>query len=306
MGPGSPGGNSSEQRNGWAVGKSDLLRTQDVRDAYRLIGECRDLGADPAGWHRRMFEGLCRLVGATGVTGGEGRGHRPHRPVEPLSAFDVGLDARARERLVAYMRELGPAADPIFAAIQRLPGRLVTRTRPQLVPDAVWYRSVAYNDYRRVAGADRALTSVYETGTAGGVSVVCLQRTVTERDFSPREQRLLHFFHGELGPLVGRVLVSATEPSPERLSPRLRQTLAYLLEGDSEKQAATRLGLSQATTHQYVTMLYRRFGVRSRPQLLAHVLRRVGSGRWRPFALEASAHEPTSARTPDDPTERET
>ena len=27
------------------MAKSDLLRVQDVRDAYRLIGECRDLGA---------------------------------------------------------------------------------------------------------------------------------------------------------------------------------------------------------------------------------------------------------------------
>jgi DNA-binding CsgD family transcriptional regulator len=288
------------------MGKSDLLRIQDVRDAYRLIGECRDLGADPAGWHPHMFEGLCRLVGAPGVTGGEGRWHRPHHGVEPLSMFEAGLDARARERYVAFMRELGPAADPIFSAIQRIPGRLVTRTRPQLVPDAVWYRSAAYNDYRRLAGADHALTSVYETGTAGGVSVVCLQRTASERDFSPREQRLLHFFHGELGPLVGRALVSATEPSPERLSPRLRQTLAYLLEGDSEKQVAARLGLRQATTHQYVTMLYRRFGVCSRPQLLAHVLRRVGSGRWRPFALGTSPHEPTSSRARDDPTETAT
>jgi hypothetical protein len=28
--------------------KAELLRVQDVRDAYRLIGECRDLGSDPA------------------------------------------------------------------------------------------------------------------------------------------------------------------------------------------------------------------------------------------------------------------
>lgn len=28
--------------------KSDLLRVQDVRDAYRLIGDCRDLGSEPA------------------------------------------------------------------------------------------------------------------------------------------------------------------------------------------------------------------------------------------------------------------
>ena len=38
------------------------------------------------------------------------------------------------------------------------------------------------------------------------------------------------------------------------------------------KQVAARLSLSHATTHQYVTALYRHFGVRSRAQLLVHVL----------------------------------
>src|SRR5262249_45277925 len=94
-------------------------------------------------------------------------------------------------------------------------------------------------------------------------------------DFSPREQRLLQFLHAELGRLIRGPLVSATEPGIEHLSPRLRQTLACLLEGDSEKQVAGRLGLSHATVHQYVTALYRRFGVQGRAQLLAHVLRRV-------------------------------
>ena len=44
--------------------KSDLLRVQDVRDTYRLIGDCRDLGSEPALWQLRMLAGLCQLVGA--------------------------------------------------------------------------------------------------------------------------------------------------------------------------------------------------------------------------------------------------
>jgi DNA-binding NarL/FixJ family response regulator len=98
---------------------------------------------------------------------------------------------------------------------------------------------------------------------------------------------LLNFFHEELGRLIGRSLVSALEPNPEKLSPRFRQTLGCLLEGDSEKQVAARLGLSQATTHQYVMALYRRFGVRSRAQLLAYVMKRMERGLWR--------HPPTRA-----------
>ena len=66
-------------------------------------------------------------------------------------------------------------------------------------------------------------------------------------------QQPLSFLHAEPGPLIARALVSVTEQRPVKLSPRLRQTLAYLLEGDSEKQVADRLGPSHATTHQYVT-----------------------------------------------------
>jgi DNA-binding CsgD family transcriptional regulator len=68
---------------------------------------------------------------------------------------------------------------------------------------------------------------------------------------------------------------SAVQPLPSSADARdERQTLDCLLEGDSEKEIAARLGLSPATVHEYVTALYRRFGVHSRGQLLAHVLKR--------------------------------
>jgi DNA-binding CsgD family transcriptional regulator len=268
------------------MGKSDLLRVQDVRDAYRLIGECRDLGGEPALWQRRMLEGACRLFGVPVAAGGEGRWIRPHRAIEVFSAFDAGLDSRGRELYLAYHRDLGPRGDPIFRALQHVPGRLVTRARRQLVSDAAWYRSAAW-EYHRPIGIDEQLTSVYQVSDEGAISVIALHRVARERGFSPREQRLMTFFHEELGRLIGQALVSATEPSPDKLSPRLRQTLACLLEGDSEKQVAARLSLSRPTTHQYVTALYRYFGVQSRAQLLAHAFKRSGRVLWKGFPLHS-------------------
>jgi len=259
--------------------KVDRVRTVDIRDAYRLIGECRDVGVDPALWHLRAFEGLCALIGAPNATGGEGWWRRPHQPIQPLTGYDFGLAPGARERYQAYMRENGPSADPIFCALQDLSGPLVTRTRRQLVSDAHWYRSDS-QELRRLNGVDHQLTSVYRIAGGDGISVICLQRAIGERDFSPSEQRLLRFFHAELGRLIAGPLVSATEPNHETLSPRLRQTLACLLEGDSEKLVARRLRISQATTHQYVTALYRRFRVRSRAELLAYMLRRSAVRPW--------------------------
>jgi DNA-binding CsgD family transcriptional regulator len=262
------------------MSKSDLLRVGDVRDAYRLIGECRDLGGEPALWQMRILEGLCQLVGAAAGAGGEGIWARPVHPVHPFSAFDTGFDARGQERLRAYRGEIGPAGDPIFRALREMPGPVATRARSQLVSNTEWYRSVSFNDYRKLCGVDHCLTSVCRLLDRGAVSVITGHRKIGERDFSPREVRLLEFLHIELRPLIGRQLVSATEPSPGTLSRRLRQTLACLVEGDSEKQVAARLGISATTVHQYVTDLYRRFGVQSRSQLLAHVLRRCRRADW--------------------------
>jgi len=256
--------------------KSDLLRVRDVRDAYRLIGECRDLGNDPAPWQHRMFDGLRELMGAPATSGGEARWRRPQAAIMPTAAFGSGFDARGRTIYSAYMRDLTPARDPVFSALQSLTGRLVTRARRQLVSDATWYRSVAWGDYHRPARIDDRLISVFQVSDNGLSSVITVHRAPSERGSSPRELRLLNFFHGEFGPLVGRSLVSATESSLSKLPPRVRQTLACLIEGDSEKQAAARRGLSPATIHQYVTALYRHFGVRSRAQLLALVFKRLG------------------------------
>jgi DNA-binding CsgD family transcriptional regulator len=263
------------------MGKSDLLRVHEVRDAYRLIGSCRDLGGDPASWQARMLEGLRRLIGAAAAIGGEGRLVGPDRQiVVPLSSVQSGLDAHGQKVLAAYLRDRGPAADAFIRVLRPASARLVTRTRRQIVSDAAYYRSLVFDKYLREAAVDHRIASSYQTLEGRTISMLHLQRGLGERDFSPRERRLLHFFHGELGPLIGKQLVSVAEPGPDRLSPRLRQTLACLVEGDSEKQAAARLGLSPATIHQYVTALYRRFGVRSRGQLLAHVVKRAGRAEW--------------------------
>lgn len=268
--------------------KTESLRLRDVRSAYRLIGECRDLGHEAALWQEHMLAGLSRLFGAAQATGGEGLWPWPSGPLRVLSAHIVAANPVAHARFLDYHRAKGPEADPIFRALRVLPSRLITRTRRELVSDDEWYRSESFNDFRRVARIDHELTSVMRVSDRGGISVIAVNRMIGEQDFSPRERRLLGFFHAELGRLIGGALVSETETGPEGLSRRLRQTLACLLEGDSEKDVAARLGLSGPTVHQYVTALYRHFGVTSRARLLAHVLNRRGRARWRHLSSSTS------------------
>jgi DNA-binding CsgD family transcriptional regulator len=58
------------------------------------------------------------------------------------------------------------------------------------------------------------------------------------------------------------------------LAPRMRETLNRLLSGDSEKQIAAHLGISQHTVHVYVKRLYRHYDVNSRGELLSHFITR--------------------------------
>jgi DNA-binding CsgD family transcriptional regulator len=263
------------------MAKADLLRVQDVRGAYRLIGECRDLGSDPASWQMRLFEGLSRLFGGAPANGGEGRLTGAEGAIVPLTYFHYGFDPADIPTFLAYMREGGPSVDPLVRALQRAPGRTAARTRKQMVPDRVYYRSPIFDRYLQPGNVHHRLASIFPTAGGGAISFLHLHRSRGARDFSSRERARLEFFHREIGPLVGRALISAAEPTPERLSRRLRQTLACLVEGDSEKQVAARLGVSHATAHQYVTALYRRLGVNSRGQLLAHVVKRIARREWR-------------------------
>lgn len=261
------------------MSKSAMLRVSDVCAAFRLIGDCRDVGDDPLKWQPLAFEGLCRLIGAHAATGGEGIWLRPTQPVRPITQCVVGLDDKAVALHSAYMRKHGLRDDLIFERLQQLPEQISTYSRRELVSDRDWYRWPAFHEYRRPAGCDHQLTSVCQVAAGGATSAITIHRSPGERDFSPRECALSSFFHNELGRLIGRALVSGIEPGLGSLSPRLRQTLDCLLDGDSEKQVAARLRLSGGTVHQYVTMLYRRFGVRSRAELMAYVLRRRTSQR---------------------------
>jgi DNA-binding CsgD family transcriptional regulator len=171
------------------VSKSRHLRLRELREAFRLVGECRDLGYNPEAWRRHAFRELVRLIGGRAAVGGEIQRRRPEGPLVLIQSVDEGLSPADRSVFLEYMHVHGPVNYPITANLKRLEGRLIG-------PVLEW----------------------------AGTSVVA------------------------------------------HLSPRLKQTLDGLREGDSEKQVAARLGISQPTAHEYVHRLYRHFGVSSRAE----------------------------------------
>jgi DNA-binding CsgD family transcriptional regulator len=95
-------------------------------------------------------------------------------------------------------------------------------------------------------------------------------------------------------PGTGSGVVGDFEP----ISPRAAQTLELLLDGGSEKQIAAQLGISRHTVHVYVKFLYRHFGVCSRGELMAFVLKAFVKSLTTQSLLDHFASEPglTGAR----------
>lgn len=101
-------------------------------------------------------------------------------------------------------------------------------------------------------------------------SLFCFDRIRREERYTAEDARLVEqalrgikWFHRQL--LLNHGLLVGNTP----LSPAHRRLLPQLLSRKSEKEIAETLGLSRATTHKYVTDIYRSFGASSRAGLMA-------------------------------------
>lgn len=106
------------------------------------------------------------------------------------------------------------------------------------------------------------------------------ERAHGRSDFTARDRLIVREAHAALSPLIGGPLARFAEPSPLDLAPRARQVLGCSLEGDGDEQIAARLKLSRFTVNQYTRLIFRHFGVSSRPELLARWVRRMWGSEW--------------------------
>jgi DNA-binding CsgD family transcriptional regulator len=257
------------------MGKSARLRLSEVRQAYRLIHECRDLGHESAAWLRHAVEQLLRLVrGQVGVAA-QFQFNAGEAPKYTLLADSGWYTPRHRaDWYHRYVIERGHLRATTYRNFALLPASLKTRTREQLVSDREWYRCPEFHEAHRLWGLDDLLASCQRTYDPPRLFGFVLLRPLDARRYGKRERRLVHLFHGELSRYVGTALELEQGGAIACLPPRLRETLECLLEGDSEKQVAARLGLSRHTVHEYVTALYRRLDVSSRAELMAFCAKR--------------------------------
>jgi DNA-binding CsgD family transcriptional regulator len=137
-----------------------------------------------------------------------------------------------------------------------------------LVPES-WFDSDYYHAYYLGAGRSDAIWTGIPINPDVEIYIGVFRHTGHSR-FSERERdtvayalRGLKWFHRQQ--LLGQGLLVANTP----LTPVETRVLQGLLAGLSEKQIAAAQGHSYHTTHEYVSNLYRKFGVKNRAALTA-------------------------------------
>jgi DNA-binding CsgD family transcriptional regulator len=197
-----------------------------------------------------------------------------------VAAAECGWrDDAARRFYLMAQEEMAKAYEVMPGTMKLLAQGVATghaaATRHELCDDREWYGAYAVNEYRMPAHNDGHAVSVFFDRRRGIVGLLSINQDTSDPTPTVRTRRILSLLHSEIAPLIGTRLATEGHASLKGLTPRLRQTLARMLEGDSEKQVAAVMRITPATAHEYVGRLYEHFGVSSRGELMAYFIRRT-------------------------------
>jgi DNA-binding CsgD family transcriptional regulator len=258
------------------------LENKDVAGLLHLMAELACARNDPRRWRMEALEAMTRMLPAAAAASFIVKlKHDPAANTLPavISLFDLGFKGSAEHE--AFINEFNQAAfqDPlskrVLENVRTSEHPSLTVARRDLVDDGEWYGSPGVERFRRTARVDDCLMSVQRWGGAdaeGAVQVMVLLAFRAWGDpapFTVRDRLWLDALHQGLEWMYRAEETLQRVTRATALSPRLRQTLDFLLAGDTERQVAGRMGISIHTVHDYVKALYLHFGVSSRGELMA-------------------------------------
>ncbi len=209
----------------------------------------------------------------------------PDEPAQPPRDADADAIGRLVSDALAAVASPGrPTRNDIarLLSTHAPPGRVVVawfeptsaaegvrRAGPPLVVGSAvdsttgWWHSLRTAAEDAVEGTATDVTSgrcIAVTRRAGSVAVVMM----------PAPGPSVATFAATLSAVAAGVATSSAEASPPpAVSPSQQRVLNLLLEGLTEREISERLALSKDAVHGRVRRLYRRFGVTSRPRLMA-------------------------------------
>jgi DNA-binding CsgD family transcriptional regulator len=264
---------------------------KEYRSIYQLVGECRELGDDVTAWQGHLIEQLAGLTGASIGFCGEFANFRSMAP-RFLGQTDWGWSTQSERTayhaaLADFAREIEQSAALVAYHRRFVRDDGICLSRTQLFDDERRWQATV--DFQRIFQPARANYALWCNRSLPGVAAdeslgIHLLRTGSRRDFGPRDRALVQETQAALVGLIGGPLARFADPSAMALVPQVRRVLRFMLEGDSDKQIASRVKLSPYTVNQYTKVTFRHFRVRSRSELMARWIRRGWSNRPGPPA----------------------
>jgi DNA-binding CsgD family transcriptional regulator len=248
------------------------MRSADVQAIVELLACAGDpTEAIPLNCRKqRLFEHIGRLIDAdvwiwlTGRTNKETRGDSM-----AVSLLDGGWKSQ-RERAIVFRALSHPAVQPIIGRFTHdavLATQPLTQRRVELLDDDAWHASPP-GRVAAEAGFDHFLASVRPLEDAV-YSAVTFCRRLGRAGYTPRDAAIVDLVFQQVPWIHNEALKAPALSNVFELSPRERQVMLHLLGGDTRKQVAAKLRLSEHTVADYLKVIYRKLGIKSRAELFA-------------------------------------
>jgi DNA-binding CsgD family transcriptional regulator len=260
------------------MARSQRVTMSEMARMLRLAREIADSPPDPRARVRRAMQGLAETVGGRAASLSAWRAKSPNvhqcpRQIDALRPFDAdlyGIDGSREAKLLSeYFSSFDPP-DPTLPHLLAQPGNQCTTRRERVFDERAWHGSAHFNEVRRPLGIDYSVSTVIFADNDPSVLLICLHRGLRDRRFGKREEEMIRIFFRELRPIL---LAEQQCPARARLSPRERDVLRHLLDGQAPKQIARALNLSVFTVRDYVKEIYSKFKVHGRDELMARFIK---------------------------------
>jgi DNA-binding CsgD family transcriptional regulator len=244
------------------------LEILDVEHIIQLVALAGDPTMDVSLPERKrvLLEGTKKLVDAD-VYIWSSAVMDPERPGEvgPTCVIDGGwLSDDQRQKAFEAL------TDPVFASRMIAPmmtamaeQRCLTQRREDYIDDDEWLRS---GEPWRRTGLHHSILMTFPVSKVA-FSGIGFHRSENKPPFSVRDKAIVHVIFRQVGWLHRHGIHEPAGETAVSLTPRERQVLLLLLEGDGKKQIAFRMKLSEHTVGDYIKSVYKHFGVHSRSEL---------------------------------------
>jgi DNA-binding CsgD family transcriptional regulator len=145
-----------------------------------------------------------------------------------------------------------------------------TRHRSDLLDDHAWKTSAIAPAWK-AAGIEDFVASLYPLGKMAYSAAAFYRRAGGQR-FAERDRVLVETLVPQVQWLHRAAEGESNGVCLASLSPRERDVLTLLLAGNARKEVALKLNLSAHTVADYLKVIYKKLGVRSRAELLARFI----------------------------------